>query len=72
MTVASVWISNYYSHPDLSRRIGNTYVFVGDDITPFSESLILGTSNAINEGGFINLDEPIFGRYVAFRRIGRA
>ena len=45
---------------------------MGDDSAAFSDNLSLGTSVAINEGGFINLDTPLTGRYVVIRRIGPA
>ena len=45
---------------------------MGDDSAAFSDNLTLGTSVAINEGGFINLDTPLTGRYVVIRRIGPA
>ena len=69
-TIASVFIANATSQSDRPQRIGNTYVYVGDDATVFSDELQLGTSQAINNGGFINLDTPLTGRYVVFRRDG--
>ena len=45
---------------------------MGHDSAVFSDNLSLGTSVAINEGGFINLDTPLTGRYVVIRRIGPA
>ena len=42
-----------------------------DDQTSWSTSLTLATAEPINEGGFINLDRPLQGRYVVLRRDGQ-
>ena len=70
MTVASIFIINYYNTDDNSKRLGSSQVWIGDDATPFSTSLTLPTTDPINEGGFINLDRPVKGRYVVLRRDG--
>ena len=71
-TVASAFIINNYHGTDLNlhKRMGNSYIYVGDDATTFSTSLTLATTEPINEGGFINFDKPVKGRYVVLRRIG--
>ena len=43
---------------------------MGDDGTYQSSSLALATVDSINEGGFIDLDRPVKGRYVVLRRVG--
>ena len=70
MTVASIFIINRYSSDSLSKRLGSSRVWIGDDVTAFSTSLTLATADPINEGGFINLDRPVKGRYVVLRRDG--
>lgn len=45
-------------------------MYVGDDGTPWSNSLTLGTVSFFQEGGFINLDSPLTGRYLVIRRLG--
>ena len=50
--------------------MGSSYIFVGDDATPYSNSLTLATSQPFHDGGFIDLDQPVTGRYVVVRRIG--
>ena len=71
-TIASVFIINYKNSDTSNQRIGSSYVWIGDDPTPWSTSLTLATSEPINEGGFINLDRPVKGRYVVLRRDGPA
>ena len=70
MTIASIFIINYYNNDAQSKRLGTSYLWVGDDPTPWSNSLTIATIEPINEGGFINLDRPIKGRYVVLRRDG--
>ena len=43
---------------------------MGDDPTPWSETLTLATKTPFTEGGFINLDQPVKGRYIVLRRDG--
>ena len=43
-TIASAFIGNRYYDDGVSKRIGNTYIFVGDDAAAFSDNLTLGTS----------------------------
>ena len=43
---------------------------MGNDGTYKSQSLTLATADPINDGGFIDLDKPVKGRYVVLRRIG--
>ena len=68
MTVASIFIINYYINTSDSTRLARSYVWVGNDGEPWSESLTLATSEAIYDGGFINFDRPLRGRYVVLRR----
>ena len=70
MTIASIFIINFYYNDVDSKRLGSSYLWVGDDPTPWSTSLTLATADPINEGGFVNLDRPIKGRYVVLRRDG--
>ena len=70
MTVASVFIIGYYRHDAGSKRLAGSKVWIGDDPTPWSTSLTLATSDPINEGGFINFDRPVKGRYLVLRRDG--
>ena len=70
MTVASIFVINYYYSDGDSKRLAGSKVWIGDDPTPFSTSLTLATAEPINEGGFINLDKPTKGRYVVLRRDG--
>lgn len=50
--------------------MGDSRVFVGDDPSPFSTSLVRGTIKPFSDGGFIDLDTPLTGRYVVIRRQG--
>lgn len=68
--IASAFIINFYNYWSSSLRIGNCYIYVGDDGTPFSNNLKLGTTQPINEGGFIELDTVLSGRYFVLRRVG--
>ena len=71
-TVVSVFIVPCFIDLNFSSRIGNSYIWVGDDPTPWSTSLTLATADPIYAGGFINLDRPVKGRYVVLRREGAA
>ena len=53
-----------------SNFFGSSRIWVGDDPTPFSETLTLATKTPFTEGGFINLDQPVKGRYIVLRRDG--
>ena len=70
MTVASIFVLNYYYDDYWSKTLGSSQIWIGDDATPWSSSLTLATTETINEGGFINLDRPVKGRYVVLRRDG--
>ena len=70
MTVTSIFVINYYPGDAHSKRLAGSKVWIGDDATPWSTSLTLATADLINEGGFINFDRPVKGRYVVLRRDG--
>ena len=70
-TIASVFIINWYQDgQNDALRIGNSFIYVGDDGSYQSDRLTLATVDPIIEGGFIDLDQPVKGRYVVLRRIG--
>ena len=68
--VASVFIGILQTNLDRSGRLGSSYIFVGEDNTPFSDNLTLATKEPFHSGGFIDLDFVVKGRYVVIRRIG--
>ena len=70
ITIASIFVISRYYNNERSKRFGSSQVWIGDDATPWSTSLTLATAEPINEGGFINLDTPVKGRYVVLRRDG--
>ena len=69
-TVVSVLLLLYYSYDEGSKRLGNSYMYIGNDGTPWSTSLTLVKQQPIHEGGIIIFDQPLTGRYFALRRIG--
>ena len=70
MTVASIFVINYYINENYTKRLERSRVWIGDDATPFSTSLTCATTEPIIEGGFIKLDRIVKGRYVVLRRDG--
>ena len=45
-------------------------MYVGNDSNTWSTNFILATKQPFHEGGFINFDTPVEGRYFVLRRIG--
>ena len=70
-TIISLYIGNSYNS-NYDKRFGSSYIWVGNDATPWSTALIQATSRPFHDSGFINLDFPVQGRYVVIRREGNA
>ena len=49
-------------------RAGISHIFIGDDPAQYSPNLTQATTEPIYSGGFIDLDQPVKGRYVVLRR----
>ena len=45
-------------------RIGTSHIWIGDDLSNLTQA----TTEPIYTGGFIDLDQPVKGRYVVLRR----
>ena len=41
--VATLFLGNYYYSSSLAERIGDSYIYIGYDASPFSENLTLAT-----------------------------
>ena len=68
-TIYSVFVLNRVAINGSSKRMGDSSIWIGDDSTPFSTSLIQAKSG-MYDTGFYELDTLTTGRYLVIRRNG--
>ena len=68
MTLHTVFVSNIYGIPTVSKRIGTTKILLGDNLGSYSNANSVVWAE-LYDGGFFPIGTTYNGRYLTFRRI---